>query len=181
LGDLLNFGDEEDEDRILYINEIPRPDLLWYEIVRKVAPHLLVVPYWTFDSHFDVIYDGWRRLTTALVKNGDGLSLPEGVERPVEVVPVDLRHRLWLQTCFVELGGLGHDDLSLQSDEQRDSIRWFVRGLREHKESIEFLDLTLEKLLDVLILPPQDEPIFVRIVQEQLGITTSQDRIVEHL
>ena len=35
LGDLLNFSDEADEDRILYINEIPRPSEPWYEIVQE--------------------------------------------------------------------------------------------------------------------------------------------------
>src|SRR3954447_26327276 len=45
LGSLLNFNDDLVEDRILYINEIPRPAVPWYEIVRKVASHLLLEPY----------------------------------------------------------------------------------------------------------------------------------------
>ena len=150
--------------------------------MRKVAPHLLVVPYRTFDSHFDVIYDGWRNLITALEKHGDGLSLPDGVERPIEVVPADLRHKLWLQTCFVQLGGLGQgNDLTLKNEEQQDRIQWFISDLREHKESVEFFDLTLETMLRMLILPPQDEPIFIRMMQEQLGLSSMQDRIAEHL
>ena len=100
VGDLLNFGDETDEDRVLYIDGIPRPDRLWYEIVRTVAPHLLVPQFKTFEVHYAVTTDGWKDLVAALEKHGEGLSLPEGVEHPVEVVPAELRHRLWLQTCF---------------------------------------------------------------------------------
>ena len=42
--------------------------------------------------------DGWKELVAALEQHGEGLSLPEGVDHPVEVVPAELRHRLWLQT-----------------------------------------------------------------------------------
>src|SRR4051812_3887097 len=100
LGELLSFSDDPDDDRILYIDEIPRPDGLWYEIVRKFAPNLLKEPYTTSDSHFDVIYEGWKDLVAALEKHGEGLSLPKGVDHPVEVVPPELRHKLWLQACF---------------------------------------------------------------------------------
>ena len=50
VGDLLNFGDETDEDRVLYIDGLPRPDQLWYEIVWKVASHLPVDRLKTFGS-----------------------------------------------------------------------------------------------------------------------------------
>jgi hypothetical protein len=182
LGDLLNFSDEADEDRILYINEIPRPDLLWYEIVRKIAPHLLLKEFKTYEIHYVSVLEDWGNLVAALEEHGEALSLPKGVEHPVEVVPADLRHKLWLQTCFDRLSGLGQEDeLTLKNEEQQTRVQWFIRDLREHKESVEFLDLTLEKLLEVLILPSQDEPIFIRMMQEQLGLVSKQDRIAEHL
>ena len=65
--------------------------------------------------------------------------------------------------------------------EEHSRIEEFIDCLREHKESVEFLDLTLEKLLKVLILPPQDEPIFVEMMTEQLGLSSMQDRIAERL
>jgi hypothetical protein len=71
--------------------------------------------------------------------------------------------------------------MTLKNEEQQDRIQWFIRDLRKYKESIEFLDLTLEKLLDVLVMPPQDEPIFIRMMQQQLGLTSKQSRIAEHL
>src|SRR3954469_21641330 len=107
VGDLLNFGDETDEDRVLYIDGIPRPDRPWYEIVRAVAPHLLVPQFKTSEMHYAVTTDGWKDLVAALEQHGEDLSLPEGVNRPIEVVPGELRHRLWLQTCFIHVAGLG--------------------------------------------------------------------------
>jgi hypothetical protein len=182
VGELLSFSEDPADDRILYIDEIPRPDVPWYEIVRKVASHLLMEPYRTSDPHFEVTYDGWRNLVSALEEHGDGLSLPRGVDRPIEVVPAELRHKLWLQTCLDQLSGLGQDEeLTLRNEEQQDRIQWFIRDLREHKESVESLGLTLEKLLKVLVLPPRDEPIFVEMMQERLGLNSTQDRITERL
>jgi len=182
LSSLLDFSDDEEEDRILYINEIPRPGELWYEIVRKIAPRLLVEPFKTDDSHYDVTYDGWRNLASALEKHGEGLSLPVGVDRPVDVVPIELQHRLWLQTYLTVFSGLGQSDgQTLHNEEEHDRIEEFVTNLREHKETVEFLDLTLEKLLKVLILPPREEPIFIEMMKEELGLGSMQGRIAEHL
>jgi hypothetical protein len=124
VADLLNFGDETDEDRVLYIDGIARPDRLWYEIVRTVVPHLLVPQFKTFEVHYGVTTDGWRDLVAALEKHGEGLSLPEGVEHPVEVVPVEVWHRLWLQTCFEALSGLGQEEeLTLRDPEEHYRIQ----------------------------------------------------------
>ena len=127
-------------------------------------------------------YDGWGNLVDALEEHGDGLSLPRGVGHPTEVVPAELRHKLWLQSCLDQLSGLGQEEeLTLRNEEQQDRIKWFIRDLGEHKESVEFLDLTLEKLLKVLVLPPQDEPIFVEMMQKELGLTSTQDKIADRL
>lgn len=182
VGNLLNFSDETDEDRVLYIDGIPRPNRLWYEIVRTVVPHLLLPQFKTFEVHYAVTTEGWKDLVAALEKHGEGLSLPEGVEHPVEVVPAEVRHRLWLQTSFEALSGLGQEkELTLKEQEQHYRIEWFIASLREHKESVEFLDLMLEKLLQVLVLPPQDEPIFVEMMKKELGLNSMQDTIAGRL
>ena len=59
LGGLLNFNDEED-DGILYIDEIPRPSEPWYVILNKIVPNLMIEPYRTFDCHEEVKCDGWN-------------------------------------------------------------------------------------------------------------------------
>jgi hypothetical protein len=182
LGHLLSFNDDPADDRILYIDEIPRPSVTWYAIVRKVASHLLMTPYRTSDLHYEVTCDGWPNLVAILEEHGAGLSLPEGVDRPVDVVLAELQHKLWLQTCFDQLSGLGQEvELTLRNEEQQDRITWFIRDLQEHKESVEALDLTLETMLRMLVLPPPDEPIFLRMMQEQLGLASTKDRIAEHL
>src|SRR4051812_40139436 len=88
---LLSFNDEED-DEILYIDEIPRPSEPWHVILNKFVPHLLIEPFKTFDVHEDAQCDGWEQIMTALAEHGQGLSLPPGVASYREVVPADLRH-----------------------------------------------------------------------------------------
>jgi hypothetical protein len=105
-------------DQILYINDIPRSTEPWYEVFRKLAPRLLVEPFKTSDMHCEVQCDGWRNLVACLAKHAGGLSLPQGMTSPVEVVPADLRHKLELQDCFNALSGLGqHDELTLQRED----------------------------------------------------------------
>src|SRR5207302_33714 len=153
LRSLLNFNDEDD-DQILYINEIPRPSEPWYVILNKIVPHLLVEPFRTFDVQEEVKSDGWHRIMTALEEHGEGLSLMAGTSSFREVVPVELRHKLWLQYCFNDLAGLGQDaDMTLEGPEELYRIEDFIDHLREHKESVAYLGLTLESLLARVILP----------------------------
>jgi hypothetical protein len=182
INDLLDFNQKPDQERILYIDGIARPAQLWYEIARKIAPHLLVEHFRTAELHYAVTTDGWKELVATLQEHGEGLSLPEGVEYPFEVVPAELRHKLWLQTCFGHLSGLGQEEeLTLRDPDEHYRIDEFIASLREHRESVEFLDLTLEKLLKVLVLPLQDESIFLEMMMKTLGLTSMQDRIAEHL
>lgn len=136
LGGLLNFNEEEDKD-IFYINEMPRPSEPWYVILNKIAPHLLIEPYRTFDCHKEVKCDGWNLIVTALREHGEGLSLPPGVESPEEVVPAEIRHKLWLQWCFNDLSGLGQEEeMTLKDPEKHYRIEWFIDHLRECKDTV---------------------------------------------
>jgi hypothetical protein len=76
VSDLLSFGDETDEERILSIDGIPRPRQLWYEIVRKIAPHLLVSQYKTSEIRYAVTTDGWKDLVAALERHGGACRYP---------------------------------------------------------------------------------------------------------
>ncbi len=181
LRELLCFDDDA-SDEILYIDEIPRPSEPWHVILNKIVPHLLIEPYRTFDVHDDVTCDGWPRIVSALREHGEGLSLPPGVESCEEVLPADLRHKLWLQWCFDNLGGLGQlESMTLKKPEQHDRVKWFIERLRECKETVAFLRLTLESLLSRLVLPPEEQPIFLEMMQSKLGLVSPQELIASRL
>lgn len=180
LGSLLNFNDEED-DEILYINEIPRPSQPWHVILNKIVPHLLMEPFRTFDVHQEVKSDGWHQIMTALDKHGEGLSLPPGVASYREVVPADLQHKLWLQYCFEMLGGLGQNDDLFLEEEDPWRVDEFIDRLRGCKESVAYFGLTLDSLLTKVILPERDRLVFVKLMQAKLGLNTSQEQIASRL
>ncbi len=130
LGELIDFSDGGD-NRVLYIDEIPRPNEPWHVILNQIVPHILVEPFRTADVHYGVHAEGWRNLIDCLGKHGDGLSLPSGAPSPLEVVPLELRHKLWLQDCFDALSGLGQDeDLTLENEEQRPNCVFSAAAIR---------------------------------------------------
>jgi hypothetical protein len=181
LRSLLCFNDQED-DEILYIDEVPRPSEPWYVILNKIVPHLLIEPYRTVDCHEEVKCDGWNGIVTALQKHGQGLSLPPGVESPEEVVPGEMRHKLWLEFCFNDLGGLGQDRaMTLEDPEEHYRVDWCIESLRECKDSVAFFGLTLNSLLTRVILPEKEQPIFLKMMQEKLGLGSTQDQIADHM
>ena len=181
LGELLDFSDGGD-DRVLYIDEIPRASEPWHVILNEIVPHILVEPFRTADVHYGVHSEGWRRLGDCLAEHGDGLSLPPGASSPLEVIPLELRHKLWLQDCFDALSGLGQDEeLTLQNEEQQYRIEEFIGLLAAHKDTVQFFNLTLDSLLERVILPERDKPIFVNKMQEQLGLKSTAEPIADHL
>jgi hypothetical protein len=181
LDSLINFNEEAVEDQIFYINEIPRPSDPWHVILNKIVPHLLIEPFRTFDVHNDVQADGWHRITEALDEHGEGLSLPPGASSYREVVPADLRHKLWLQYCFDMLGGLGQEDDLILTEEDPWRVDEFIERLQECKESVAHFSLTLVSLLTRVVLPERDRPIFVKLMQEKLGLASAQEPIVDRL
>ena len=181
LSKLLNFGDPED-DKILYIDEIPRPSEPWYDILNKIVPQMVIEPFRTFDVYYEEQCEGWGRLVQCLKEHAGGLSLPPGVSSPVEVVPAQLRHKLWLQECYDALSGLGQEEeLTLEDPEQHYRIEDFVDSLREHKASVRYFDLTFDSLLARVIVPEKDRPILIQAMQEKLGMKSTAERITDRL
>jgi hypothetical protein len=179
LSQLISF-DEDPADDILYIDETPRPSEPWYVILNQIVPHLLIEPFRTFDVHEEVKCDGWQRLMEALREHGAGLSLPAGVASVMEVVPLELRHKLWLQDCLNMLGGLGQaDDLNLKDQTWR--VKDFIDRLRECKDTVAYLGLTLEGLLTRVTLPERDRPLFLQMMSDQLGLSSAQEPIADRL
>jgi hypothetical protein len=121
-------------------------------------------------------------LVRSLQEHGDGLSLPQGVASAVDVVPLELRHKLWLQDCFDALSGLGQDEkLTLEDPEQHYRIEDFVEALRAHKDTVQHFNLTLDTLLERVVLPEKDKPLFVKMMQDKLGIKATVEAIADYL
>ena len=180
LSELVSFSDTADSERILYINEFPRPSEPWYAILNRIVPHLLMEPFVTAGEHWEVRTQGWPRLMQAVREYGEVLSLPPSANSIEEVVPADLRHKLWLQVCFDDLCGLGQGP-ELNLKEQPDRIDDFIQHLREHKESVRFFNLTLESMLQRLILPDADAALFVEMMQNKLSLGSVQEPLADHL
>jgi len=169
--ELMNFDDPDADDPVHYIDGIERCNEPWYEILRRIAPHLTIERLRTADVHDDILVNGWPRIATCIERRARGLSLPEGVRRPLDVVPEELRHRLWLQSCCNPLCGLGQEpELTLVEEEEHWRIDEFLGLLHQHRDSVEFLGLTLDGLLQRCELPDRDRPIFVRTVSDRLGL-----------
>jgi hypothetical protein len=168
--ELLDFGDPKENAPVHYIDDLPRFDRPWYEILRRIAPQLAIERIRTADVCDDVFFTGWPRIATWVEQRARGLSLPDGVRRPLDVVPEELRHRLWFQACCDPLCGLDEaSDLTLADEEQHWRIDLFLDLLRRHRDSAEFLGLTLDNLLQRCELPERDRPIFLRTVRDRLG------------
>jgi hypothetical protein len=182
IGGLLNFGDD-DEDRILYIDGIPRPKEPWYEIAGKIVPRIIHEPFRTEEGTSEAIFEGWPALVETLEEHGKYLTLPADVQKPIEIFPLELRHLFQLHLCCDALSGLGQEEeLTLANPEQREyRIEWFLRCIREHKDTIQYFELSLETLLTRMIMPPQDEEIFIRLMTEELGLPSTQALLAEYL
>jgi hypothetical protein len=179
LDGLIGFGGSGDEE-ILYIDELPRPSEPWHTILNRIAPHLLVEPFRTYEEQWEVTSEGWARLAECLEKHGQSLSLPAGAVKPLDVVPPELRHKLALQSCFTELEGIGQDEVR-PLEEERWRVDEFIGRLRACKEGVAYLDLTLDSLSQRLVLPDRDGQFLVKAMKEALGIKSTKNRIVKHL
>jgi hypothetical protein len=74
-----------------------------------------------------------------------------------EIIPPDVRHRVWLQYAFDSLSGVAQED-ELNRRDQSWRIDEFVACLREHRDSVDHLDLTLASLLSKV--PPSESGSF---------------------
>jgi hypothetical protein len=188
LDELITFYDEddyEDEDEekeaepILYIDEMPRPSEPWYETLNKVLPRLVLTPFKTYETHYEIYHDGWIEIVECLEEHAQGLSLPEGITTPIDAISPNIRHRLWLQHAVNSLSGLGQEEDVTLANEEEESWRMeeLIEALKECKESIEYFDLTLEGLFKFVELPPQDEKILVGYMRQELGLQSVEEKL----
>ena len=53
--------------------------------------------------------------------------------------------------------------------------------LRATNAAFPFVGLTLESLLTRVVMPERDQPIFLKMMQEKLGLGSAQERIADRL
>jgi hypothetical protein len=181
LSELLDFSDDE-SDEILYINGMPRPSQPWYELVRFIAPRLLVEPFHTDGFYSETELEGCSALMEWLQEHGSELSLPEGIESPMDIVPAELRHKLRLQACFEILYGLGQEEeITLADPDQQDRVDGLIECLEEHCDSVGFFGLSLEKLLTMVRMPPKEEQLFLDAFVRKLRLPSARAPLAELL
>ena len=155
----------------------------WYKTLRKLVPELILETFKTYEIHDEMYHEDWLRIVESLKTHGRDLTPPEGIDDPLEVIPPETRHRLWLQYCFDELSGLGQEEeLTLEDEEQKSwRVKGFIERLRACKDGVEKLDLTLEKLFQLVKLPPTDEKILISSMIKKLGIQSEFQKLHEVL
>ena len=119
-----------------------------------------------------------------LENSAQDLSLPQGITSPPLVIPAGIRHRLWLQSCcFDVLSGLGQEEeLTLENEKQKSwRIEEFIDSLKDYKDSVNYCHLTLDKLLQLVKLPPKDEKILVKSMLEKLGLESGSQQLYDFL
>jgi len=73
-------------------------------------------------------------LVAALPHYAVHLSLPAGVESPLEIFPTNIVHQLNLELCLDHLSGLGQEEgLTLEKEDQQDRRKCFIESLRERE------------------------------------------------
>lgn len=90
----IEFGEEEGDPHIMEADGFARPTKPWYETLRRIAEALVVDGGDGKEGLSKKRRAAWGRLSRAVKKHADGLSLPPGVSDPLEVVPAEVRRQL---------------------------------------------------------------------------------------
>ena len=124
-------------------------------------------------------YTEWPKLIDCIKKYGKNLSLPDGITEPIDILPDETMHRLLLQNSFDLLNGLGQDDeLTLENEDQKEwRINGFIDSLKEIKDTIEYFNLSIEKLFKLLKLPQKDEKILINSMLKKLGLKSISEEL----
>ncbi len=182
LDGLISFDDYDGP--ILYINEIARPTKSWYEVANDVAQKLRVERLQSYEMYTELVgEEGWDRLRDAINKYAGGLSLPEGVTEPIQVIPARLRHELEIQVAIDWLIGLGQREvLTLENPEQNYRIPNLLSELKKREDSVQYVKLTMNMILsDFIELREKDLKTFKEEMKKKLGLHSMDEEIIDKL
>lgn len=182
LDKLINFREDDDEE-ILYINEVARPNKKWYAIANHIAEKLIKGRIATYELHSVLISEGWGKLKKSIVEHGAHLSKPKGVKNAIEVIPEEIRHQLEIQESVDWLVGLGQDEeLKLTNPDQIYRMEELIRDLKTKIESIKYLQLSTEMIVSKFIeLREEDEIKFKEYMVDKLGLKSTEENLTDKL
>jgi hypothetical protein len=69
----------------------------------------------------------------------------------------------------------------LADEEEHRRVDDLLHALRRHRDTVEFLDLTLDRLMQHCELPQNDQPILTRMVTERLGLAGTHEPLAPKL
>lgn len=96
-----------------------------------------------------------------------------------------MRERQEIQELLYEEVSGSHDHVTQEENEvdpgEHYRIDELIDYLRECRESVAHFGLTLVSLLTRVILPERDRPLFVKLMQEKLGLTSTEEHIADRL
>jgi len=178
LAQLINFGEEEIEE-ILYIDEIPRPNKKWYEIALEIANKLFRGRIKAYEIHSSLGMEGWSNLKDSIEEYGEDLSKPKGIKNILDIIPEELQHKLEIQEAIDCLVGLGQEkELGLDNPDQNFRIKELIIDLKEKIVSVEYLKLSIEKIVTEFIeLREEDRIKFEEKMIESLGLENINEDI----
>lgn len=181
LNQLINFGDPNAE-RILHIDEMPRPKHAWHITANEIAKKL-VIELKSYEVYSDLNIEGWSRIKEAIIQEGSQLPKPEGIDQAIHVIPESVRHQLEIQAAMDWLVGLGQEpELTLVDKEQYFRMEELIEELSTKLESVRYFDLSIHKICATFIeLPKQDEQIFKQKMIKRLDLLDEHESIAEKL
>ncbi len=182
LDQLINFGDA-DNDEILYIDEIPRPNKNWHLIASEIAKCLVKNRIATYEIHSSLFSKGWNRLKESITKYGIHLSKPDGIENLIDIIPEEIRHYLEIQESIDWLVGLGQEkELTLTNSEQSYRIDQLISDLKRKTDSVEYLNLSIEKIVTEFVeLLDKDRIKFEEEMVKRLGLESLKENLTKKL
>lgn len=182
LKQLIGFGGQINEP-ILYIDEQARPNKKWYEIANEIAEKMIKGRIVTYDDDDWLMFGTWLKFKYAIKKYGKKLSKPKGVNKPIKVIPKNIRHHLEIHDALNELTCLGMDEEdSLNNPKEQYRIDDIIGNLYENISSVKYFKLSLEIIANKFVeLKEEDRILFEEAMIKKLDLEDRKADMTEKL
>ncbi len=174
---LLSFS-EDDEGPILYLDGLARPAHPWYETLQFIAAKFVRQP--SEMESFEV--EEWDELCEAVATFGRGLSVPPGIDDPMDTVSPDIRRRIAMQCCVEPLIGAGRwGNLGLSDPYSEWRIEALVEELERSGDIVRHFELTPATVNRFVEISPADAEFLAAELVRRLSMPGVDAPIADHL